>query len=375
MIEPSMPRVVRASVVSLASVLAVGLVAGALVTACHPAPTARERVLAALPSDAVAVVVADGRALAHPRVRGVLDVLAARWPASLACLVDAAAVSDAIGVTVDRASNVTALLALPRPPRCAVLSQREPGLWIATIGAGPAAPTTPLLADPRFARARPYLQKSAIAAAVLGSVHQLAAAQPEPLDAWVAIDVPGGADAVAASLADLLGRLQREPAVASLAARLRTTRPGPGQIVVELAGPVDGDLAAAVRVALAWADAGESRAPTAAAFACPPPAGGVRCVDGTGTRYQVASLADDLAAIVSVGHPTPIVVNGLVTGLRLDAAVSGLGLRAGDVIVAMAGRVVTSRTMLADWIARARLSTTVTVRRGVAEAVLQFAER
>jgi len=378
-----MLRAVRAPVVFLASVVTAGLasglvpvlVAGALAAACHPAPTARDRVLAALPADAEAVVVADGRALAHPRVRGVLDVLAGRWPASLACLIDAAVASDAVGITVDRASNVTALLALPRPPRCAALSQREPGLWIATLGAGPPAPTTALLADPRFARARPYLQASPIAAAVLGRVHLLAAAQPDPLDAWVAIDVPGGADAVAASLADLLGQLRREPAVASLAARLRSTRPGPGQIVVELAGPVDSDLAAAVRIALAWADAGAPRAATAAAFACPSPAGGIRCIDGNGTRYQVASLADDLAPIVSTGHPTPVVVNGLVTGLRLDAAVAGLGLQAGDVIVAMAGRVVTSRTMLADWIAHARLSTTVTVRRGAAEAVLQFAER
>ncbi|HEY6175981.1 MAG TPA: hypothetical protein VIX73_16120, partial [Kofleriaceae bacterium] len=59
----------------------------------------------------------------------------------------------------------------------------------------------------------------------------------------------------------------------------------------------------------------------------------------------------------------------------LDAAVRDLGLEAGDVIVAMAGRLVTSRTMLADWIAHARGTTTVTVRRGSSETVLQFAER
>ena len=99
------------------------------------------------------------------------------------------------------------------------------------------------------------------------------------------------------------------------------------------------------------------------------------CIDGKATRYRVASLADDLAPIVTAGHPTPIVVNGSITGLRLDAAVRGLGLEAGDVIVAMAGRVVTSRAMLADWIAHAHVATTVTVRRGDAETVLQFAER
>lgn len=374
-----MLRALHAPVVSLASVagaMAVAVVVAVLAGGCHRAPTARQRVLAALPSGAVAVAVADGRALAHPRVRGVLDVLAGRWPASLGCVVDAATASDAAALAIDGDSNVTALLALPRPPRCAALSQREPGLWIATLGAGPPPPTTPVLAEPRFARAQPYLESSPIAVAVLGAVHLVAAAAPDPLAAWVAIDVPGGADGVAARIAELIGRLQHEPALAALAGRLRTTRPAPGQIVVALDGPVDGDLAAAVRTGLAWADAAPPRAPAAApAFRCPATATSVTCVAGNTTRYLVASLADDLAPIVTLGRPTPVVVNGLVTGLRLESPVSGLGLETGDVIVAMAGRVVTSRTMLADWIAHARLATTVTVRRGGAEAVLRFDER
>ena len=359
----------------LPQVVALGLAAAA----CHRGSHGpRDRVLAGLSADAVAVAVADGRALAHPRIRGVLDVLAARWPASLGCLVDAAVASDAVGVAVDRASNITVLAALPRPPRCAVLSQREPGLWIATLGAGPAAPTAPLLGDPRFARAQPYLESSPIAAVALADVHLVAAAQPDPLDAWVAFDVPGGADALAPAIATLIARLEREPATAAFAARLHTTRPAPGQVVIRLTGPLD-DLAPAVRTALAWADAPEPRAAAAPSFACPDAAAalvaGVTCVAGNDTRYLVASLAENLAPIVRVGHPTPVVVNGAITGLRLDAAVAELGLLAGDVIVAMAGRMVTSRTMLADWIAHARVKTTVTVRRGAAETVLQFAER
>jgi len=345
---------------------------------CHRrAPTARERVLAGLPAGAVAVAIADGRALSHPRLRGVLDVLASRWPASLGCLVDAAVESDAVGVTVDRASNITALVALPRPPRCAALSQREPGLWIATLGAGPAAAAAPVLDDPRFARARPYLESSPIAAVALGDVHLLAAAQPEPLDAWIAIDVPGGADTLAQVVAEQLAKLQREPLTQALAARLATSRTSPTQLVVRLTGPVDGDLAAAVRTGLAWADAAAAgpRAAPAASFACPSPAPGVVCVDGKGTSYRVSSLAADLAPIVTVGHPAPIVLNGSVTGLRLDAQVRDFGLEAGDVIVAMGGRLVTSRTMLTDRIAHARGATTVTIRRAGTETVMQFAER
>jgi hypothetical protein len=369
---------------SIRAVLRVGL--AIVAAACHRAPASpRERVLAGLPADAVAVVAADGRALAHPQIRAVLDVLAARWPASLGCLVDAAVASDAVGASIDRASNLTVLVAPPRPPRCAALSQREPGLWIATLGAGPAASTASLLGDPRFARARPYLEASPIAAAAiaaidladvhLADIHLVAAAQPDPLDAWIALDVPGGADAVAPAIAGLTARLARDPATAGFAARLQTTRPGPSQIVLRLSGALDGELAAAVRTGLSWVDAAAPRASAAAPFACPDPAGSVTCVDGKPTHYRVASLADDLAPIVAIGHPTPIVVNGAITGLRLDAAVRGLGLEAGDVIVAMAGRVVTSRTMLADRIAHARGATTVTVSRGGAETVLQFAER
>jgi hypothetical protein len=41
----------------------------------------------------------------------------------------------------------------------------------------------------------------------------------------------------------------------------------------------------------------------------------------------------------------------------------------------MSGRLVSSRTMLADWIAHASVVTTFTVRRGGTEAVLAYAER
>lgn len=381
---PALPS--KAVPVAVAVVVAVALGPGA---ACHrPAPTPRERVLAGLPAGVVAVVAADGRALSHPRIRGALDAVAARWPASLGCVVDTAAASDAVAATVDRAGNTALLVALPRPPRCPAFSQRAPGLWIATLGAGPPAQAASVLDDPRFARARPYLTGAPIAAAVIGDVHVLAAAQPDPLDAWVAIDVPGSADAVARAIAAQIAQLAREPGAAALAGKLRVERPAASQLVVRLSGglpapgaappggsstgPADGELAAVVRAALAWADA-ERGSPADAPFACPAPGPDITCTGGT--HYRVASLADALVPIVAAGAPAPVVVNGSITGLRLGAAVPGLGLAAGDVIVAMAGRFVTSRSMLADRIAHASAATTVTVRRGAEEAVLQFAER
>jgi membrane-associated protease RseP (regulator of RpoE activity) len=378
----------RASAVGVAVAVCVALGLGA----CHrSAPGPRERVLAGLPAGAVAVVAADGRARSEPRIRGALDAALARRPASLTCVVDAAVASDAIAASVDRAGNTALLIALPlsRPPRCAALSQRAPGLWIATLGAGPPAQAASVLDDPRFARARPYLLGAPVAAAVLGEVHVVAAAQPEPLDAWVAIDVPGSAEAIAQAIAARIAQLARAPGTAELAGKLRVERPDASQLVVRLtgalpasgaarpggsaAGPAGGEFAAAVRAALAWADERDDGAPAGPAFACPAHAPEITCTGGT--RYRVASLATGLVPILATGRPAPVVVNGSIAGLRLDAAVPGLGLLAGDVIVAMAGRLVTSRTMLADRIAHARAATTVTVRRGTEEAVLEFAER
>src|SRR5437667_228061 len=66
----------------LAASIAALVLAIACAAACdRPAETVRDRLLAAVRGDAVIVAVADSRAIAHPRVRGVLDVIAARWPA------------------------------------------------------------------------------------------------------------------------------------------------------------------------------------------------------------------------------------------------------------------------------------------------------
>lgn len=333
-------------------------------------PTARERLLSKVSGDAVTVVVADGPAISHPRIRGVLDVVAAHRPASMACVLEAAFAADQVALSIDPAGNLNALVATASRPSCAALSQREPGLWIATIGAATAVKTS-VLDDPRFARARPYLTAEPIAVVSLGALHVLAAAQPDPLDAWVAIDVAGTADAVEQAIDEQVARMQRDPSTAMVASRLRTARAGGGQLVIHLDGPVDGDLAVAARTMIAWIE--ERARPTAASFSCPTPDPEVLCSDGT--SFRVRSLREELMKILSHGRPSSVVTNGAVTGLRLEEPVARFGLVTGDIVTAMGGRLVVSRAILAQWIARAEGATTVTIRRGTTEKVLEFAER
>jgi hypothetical protein len=348
----------------------VTLAALAVVAACRTQPTARERVLSRVSGDAVTVIVADGPAIAHPRFRGVLDVVAAHRPASMACVIEAAFTADQVALSVDRAGNVNALVATASRPNCAALSQREPGLWIATIGAASTAKTS-VLDDPRFARARPYLTTEPIAAVAFGPVHVLAAAQPEPLDAWIALDVPGTADAIAQAVTEQIAKMQRDPSTAAVASKLRTTRAGTGQLVVRLDGPLDGDLAVAARTVVAWME--ERARPDAATFSCPDPVPGITCNDGT--RFQVRSLREELVTILTDGRPSSVIIHGAVTGLRLQAPVARFGLAPGDVVIAMAGRLIASRAMFAQWIARASGTTSLTIRRGATQRAFEFVER
>lgn len=373
------PRMFR--VIVLAIVGVVGLGTGG----CgRTAPTPRERLLAELGGDAVTVVVGDARAIAHSRLRGVLEVLGAQWPATMSCVVAAAFAGQQAALTIDGAGNLTVVIASAARPECPALSQRDAGLWIATIGAGPRAASGRLLDEPRFARARGYLLGEPIAGASIvtsgagawhAGVHSIvAAAQPDPLEAWIALDVadPSAGDALATAVSALIGRMQGEPSTAPLAAKLRVSRAAPGQVVVQLTGPIDGELAAATRTLLAWSDARVR--PAAARFTCPVLSDpNITCRDDT--RFRVSSLARALAPLVADGRPMPLVSNGLIGGLRLDAAVATLGLVPGDVIVALAGRPVTSRAMLTELIERARGATTLTIRRANRDTQLELAER
>jgi hypothetical protein len=359
-------------ITAMAGRLAIVLVA---IAGCRSEESAtRDRLLGQLPGDAVAVVVAEGRAIAHPRIRGVLDAVASHWPLGMACVVEAGFTSEQIGLSIDGKSNITVLVATRVDPTCAALSQREPGLWIATIGAGPGPAASSVLDGERFARARSYLRTSPIAAVVLGDARVIAAAAPEPLEAWVAIDAPPTpADAIARRITDQIGKLRADPSTAALAANLRLSRPGDSQVVVALDDAAGVDLAAAMHTALGWI---EQRArPDPARFTCPAQSLWSEIACSNGTSFQVPSLGRALELIAARGQMEPVVTDGAVTGLRLGAAVDALGLVAGDVVVAIDGRPVVSRAMFLHLLAQAHTEAAVTVRRGTTDQDLHFVER
>jgi hypothetical protein len=221
---------------------------------------------------------------------------------------------------------------------------------------------------------------------MLGDVHLLATAQPEPFEAWLAVDErsgdPGAVDAFARAIAAQIARLRADPSTARLAAKLRLSRAGDTQVVVHLDDAAGVDLAAAARTVVGWAE--RPALAGAASFTCPAPgqagalgAGGapadIACTDGT--HFQARSLRAAVSLIATAGQPSAVVANGAVIGLRLARPVGPLGLVAGDVIVAIDGRLVVSRAMFLHLLADARTETRVTVRRRGTEKVLHFVER
>ncbi len=347
----------------------------ALVACGHAgAQSARERVLAKLPADAGTVIAADARVLASPAVRGVIDVLRPRWPASLGCVVDTALASDQVGIAIT-ADGTTIIGAGRASIPCAAVSRIDGDLWVATIGAGTVAggKIPAVLDDPRFARARGYLVDAPIAAtaesALLGA-HVLATAQIDPLEAWLAIDAPTASGAALYSgLGNAVARLAREPTTTQLATKLVVSRHDT-QVVVRLRDPGDVDLAAAARTVLGWLDA-----PTAHGdkFACPPVVPPI-----TGCRAATELVVSSLPAVIDrlSGLPLePIVSSGAVTGLRFLADLPAFGLQRGDQVVAAGGRQVTNRDQLVEALRRDPAHATLTIRRGTTLAVFTLDER
>jgi S1-C subfamily serine protease len=86
-------------------------------------------------------------------------------------------------------------------------------------------------------------------------------------------------------------------------------------------------------------------------------------------------LRDELLLIVSAGQAAPVVDSGIVTGLRLGAPVSHLGLEAGDLVVAVDGRRVSSREMFVRLLPQGHAEVRLLVRRGPVDRTLRFVER
>ena len=333
------------------------------VAACGrpPAPD-RDRVLARIPATASVVIAADGRALGLARIRPLVDAPRPELPTALGCVIDAALAGEhvAIGIGDDRAFTIA--LASRAPVRCPALSRLEDGIWVATLGDGVVrAGATSVADDPRFGRARPYLGRAPIAIAVqLSGGRLLATAQPAPFEAWLAIDheTPAAATALETQARAFVKRMASDPATApfSHVAIARTDT----QVVATLANVPAGDLGLAVKALLARERARAMAPPIGCPPAPLPPV--VECKAAAFRIPPRAPLAPELPL-------APVVANGVLVGFRLGAPLAPLGLVAGDVIVAVDGRLVTALAPLRAALGR---DAALTIRRGTADAVVRL---
>ncbi|MEJ7600686.1 MAG: hypothetical protein WKG01_22460 [Kofleriaceae bacterium] len=337
--------------------------AGLAVVACGspPAPD-RDRVLARIPATASLVIAADGRALAHPQIRPLVDALRPELPTALGCVIDAALAGEhvAIGIGSDRAFTIA--LATRTPVRCPALSQLDDKIWVATLGDGVLrAGATSVADDPRFARARPYLGRAPIAiAAQLAGGKLLATAQPAPFEAWLAIDrdTPAAATELEAAAHAYVKRMAIDPATAPFS-HVAIARTGT-QVVATLANVRAGDLGLAVQSVLA-----RERAPEPPfTIRCPatlvPPV--VECKAAAFRLPPHSELGRELPL-------APVVANGVLVGYRIGAPLAMLGLVSGDLIVAIDGRLVTAQAPVRAALAR---DVALTIRRGTADTVVRL---
>ncbi len=331
----------------------------------------RARVLAKLPAASIAVFAADGHALAHPRFHPIVDVLRPVIPSSFDCVVDVVLASEHVAIAWTRDHGVAIAIDTHVPVKCHALS-RVDDVWIGTIGGAiEKGRGDTVLATPELERTRPYLLHSPVAfvaATAVGDV--LVTAQPDPFEAWLAIDTSDALVATAEStLRDRIAQLARDPTTAPFAKRIAIHRDG-HQIIAQL-GEVAADLALAVKTLVR----GQRAKPSIAAFACPPKLVGIPCVDGT--HFEALQL-EALFQPLRGAHVSPQVSAGEVTGMRFDAPVPELGLVAGDVIAGIDGRTVTTRQSFVAMVDPAAVRnahrTTLVVRRGTTEAVFSLTE-
>lgn len=331
-----------------------------LCVACHRTPTPRERALAQLPGAAQVVAAADGEALADPAIRRAIDAARTHVAPSFGCVIDAALAGDAVAVAASRTVGATVVIATTgTPPHCPALSRVSDDLWVATTGDATVARAeeASAFAVSRWSRARGYLADAPISLAIdLGALHAVAAAQPHPLEAWLAVDAP--ADAAAAFERAARARLA-QPAFKKLELAHRGD-----QIVVTASHLESDDL---VALAPALLDALDPPPHPEPAPDVPCPREVLRCIDAS--HYEVMSIPD-FFLFLDVGGK-PVVAAGQVIGYRLDAD-SASFLRRGDIVLGIDGRPVRSAEELRVLGKMPRRQVTLAFRRDGRDRVVQI---
>jgi hypothetical protein len=340
----------------------------ALLAACSQrTPTERERALERIPSKAQVIAAVDGPSLSSPIFRAVLDAVRSHVPPSLGCVIDAALTSEAVAAGMHSDVGTTIVIVTRAVvANCPALSKIDQRMYAATIGAGAIAESraASIFGDPRWERARPYVLREPFAvAAELSAYRAIAIAQPDPLDAWLAIDSADPAS-TESSVRAWIARYQR----AGNPGKLATDRQGT-QVRVRASGFTVEDLATVV---LYLVHDAQGSAPTPlSVFACPSPAVGViSCHDGT--HYQVASIANLLNELAAV-DATPVVAAGDIVGIRLIGDPARL-LRRDDVILGVDAHRVADARQLRDLAPTFDGKAALAVRREGIEAVLELSE-
>jgi hypothetical protein len=302
-------------------------IAAALAGACHERTVdSRTHVLDALPSAAATLIVADGAALTADSTKPALAALRAFVPGELACVLDIAPTADAIGVAIgdtgDADGAVVAIVTASLPKPCPALSHYEADLWIGTLGAARPSQVaaTSALGSPRWDRARPYLLDAPIAVA---TTRAIATARTSPLELWIAVD----------------GEVDQPLAAVWREAKLDVAKHGaqviartPEQPPIDLA-PID--LAALVTASLGVLTAPPAAPPPTFALECQPNPNIVAC---HGHQLVVRSVAAALRALADAADRTD--------PARVRLTADALGLRRGDVVLAIDARRIASPDQL-----------------------------
>lgn len=334
------------------------------------APSTRARVLDRIPAEVTSVVVADGRALAHPRFRPLVDALRSEVPAGFDCVVDAALAGEQVAIGIAPSGDVTVALATKAHVRCSALSRIDAGLWVATLGAG--APGTGLMSNDAASRARPFLRDAPIAVFTQRrGMRVLATAQPQPLAAWVAFDAadPAAAKAFEAELRAAL--LTTNEALAPVARAVTIERTG-SQVVARLDAKVQADLAVALRAVLSRSH------DTARTFPCPspfsPPVLGCQERDAERMELTVYSLASAIDELVAA-RKEPVIVNGRLAGVRLRDDLAIYGLHGGDMLLSIDGKKLEDVDQVAAFFQNSRARASLVVARAQRFGTIELVEQ
>jgi hypothetical protein len=352
------------------SLPALVVIAAASAACAGRTPTERERALERIPAQAQVIAAADGPALSTPSFRRVLDAAGPHVPSGLACVLDAAAAGSALAVGVHVDGGVTVVLATRGTvARCPALGKIADGLYVATIGAGALAADRAhsVLDDPTWERARPYLLREPFALAVERPTSRaIAVAQPDPIDAWLAVDAVQP-EALEQTIEQQLARW-RGTGAGELAGKLAVKRTGT-QVAIASERLTEADLVTIVTDTLRALDAQPTaRAPS---FSCPGQTRGiVSCHDGT--QLVVTSIPETLIALGRV-DASPVVSGGDIIGIRLLGDPPPV-FRRDDVILAVDAHRITEPRQLVNLAGKLGDEVSIAVRRGGHDAVVQLRE-